>query len=497
MFLKEDLKKVPIIGAFGSLALKLQRESASQNFVIGCFILSALLFFIIFFFNRRTQESLYFGIFSFAYGMHLMFFTADYFNYLFPGISYVVSYKIGYLFTFISIAGFWGFLQKTYPKDVNRPLFYFIIGLHVLMVLFTLFAPLFYVSATAPIYFMGIAPVLVLYTLYVFGKTLYFKRIGKKYNLLAMLSIVLVSAMLIIKYLTDIDIPYLIPPVIYLLFLFSQILIIINKFSAELKYIFEQAESPNRPKNEFIATMSHELRTPLNAIMGMANMLKSSVDDPTSQTKVDTIVQNTEKLTSIINDILNLSDLQSGNITLKFNEFNVRKNIEQALELVNHFRKGKDIKVNIKMDSKVPDVLVGDELRINQLMIHMLSNAFKFTEKGLITIDVKMGRSLKENQIELLFEISDTGIGIPKNKLSYLFSSFNQLDSSHTRKSGGISLGLALSNKLVRLMGGKITAETVVNQGTTFSFNLFLNAEIIQSEAVKKLFIRKMELDRV
>jgi len=488
-------KSAPLIGPLGYLSLQVQRDSASQNFVIGCFILSAILFLIIYFFNQRTQESLYFGIFSLAYGFHLLFFTADYFHTLFPGFNYVLSYKLGYMFTFLAVSGFWGFLFKTYPKDVNRLIYWVIIVFHLVMVVFAAVAPLYYLSATAPVYFYGILPVLVLYVLYVFGKTLYFQRDGKKYNILAMVTITLVSSMLFSQNVLKWELHYLVAPLIYTSFLFSQILIIINKFSAELKYIFEQAESANRSKNEFIATMSHELRTPLNGIMGMANMLKNAISETPELNKVETIIQNTEKLTSIINDILNMSDLETGSITLKPVEFKLKSTVEQAVELVNHFRKGKDLKFEMHFDPKLPDSMIGDELRIKQILIHIVSNAFKFSDKGLVELSVKNGSKSRDNTQELIFSVKDTGKGISKDKLKKLFNSFNQGDASHTRKAGGIGLGLALSRKLITLMGGKIEVESVEDKGSTFTFNLILAKERIISEEVKNLYLRKMELD--
>jgi CheY-like chemotaxis protein len=169
--------------------------------------------------------------------------------------------------------------------------------------------------------------------------------------------------------------------------------------------------------------------------------------------------------------------------------------VEQAVELVNHFRKGKDLKFEMHFDPKLPDSLIGDELRIKQILIHIVSNAFKFSDKGLVELTVKSGGKSRDNTQELIFSVKDTGKGISKEKLKKLFNSFNQGDASHTRKAGGIGLGLALSKKLITLMGGKIEVESVEDKGSTFTFNLILAKERIISEEVKNLYLRKMELD--
>ncbi len=227
------------------------------------------------------------------------------------------------------------------------------------------------------------------------------------------------------------------------------------------------AEAATQAKSEFLANMSHEIRTPMNAIIGMAAVLE---DTPLLQQQRDfvaTIRTSGNALLTIINDILDFSKIEAGRLELESLSFDLRGCTESALELaaVRAAEKGLDLAVRFSPD--LPVAVMGDPTRLRQILLNLLSNAVKFTEQGEVTLEVQPGV-----EDEICFAVRDTGIGIPVERMDRLFRSFSQLDASTTRRYGGTGLGLAISQRLCELMGGRIWAESVVGEGSTFHFSI-------------------------
>ncbi len=223
-----------------------------------------------------------------------------------------------------------------------------------------------------------------------------------------------------------------------------------------------------KTKELFLANISHEIRTPINGIAGMADLLSQnpSADDQTLYLKA--IKTAAENLKVIINDILDLASIESGK--LKFEKINFHLD-ETIRSLVDTFRlqsQEKGILLEYKMDSKIPGVFIGDPVRLNQILINLISNALKFTHQGSIKISISIDQ-IKDKDYYLKFEIKDTGIGIPKSKLKTIFESFSQADASVTRKYGGTGLGLTIVRQLVQLQHGTIKVSSEENEGSTFT----------------------------
>ncbi len=233
----------------------------------------------------------------------------------------------------------------------------------------------------------------------------------------------------------------------------------------------EDVEAANKMKNEFTANITHELRTPINGIKGMAEGLMNTEMTPQQEETVGIILHCCSNMTQIINDILDFSKIEAGKIEIVNAEFSLKKfmNDQLAFHSVKINEKGLKLMVNISRN--VPDYVIGDELRLGQVLNNLFSNAIKFTAQGQIAIELTANK-LGGGETELFFLVMDSGIGISDEEKDKLFKSFSQVDGSITRRYGGTGLGLAITKQLVTLMGGTISMDSEKGKGSTFSFTV-------------------------
>lgn len=437
---------------------------AGAAFVCGLFFIS------LYFFNNVDSSSFYYGIFCLLSAIYITirgeYLLVDFF----PNMPWEFVTRLEHFTFFTATFFFLFFVRCLFLKEFNLHIFKISLAISGFFSLLSILAPVYIYTMLTPI-FLSFLAVMMLYVFYVFAIAIKKDRLGAVFALISVSLLFMAVGYITLYHFS------LIPamPALYFIGLFgsfiSMTLLISYRFADSLTQARRRAELASEAKSQFLSNMSHEIRTPLNSVIALSDLLLKSKSEEESKEFLFSIKKSGETLLSIVNDILDYSKIESNELTIRNERVNLRSVIRDIYNINKPICEEKSLYLKLLLDENIPEFILSDATRLQQILNNLIGNAIKFTRKGGIEIKVETNTDnrLKGN---LKFSISDTGSGIPEDKLDLLFQRFSQVENREAKKLRGTGLGLAISKLLSDAMGGQIDVESEWGKGSTFWFTI-------------------------
>lgn len=433
----------------------------------GSLLMGGLFFLGLYLFGRHDKAILFFSLFCITYSYRIIGFGYYVLHHLIA-IPWWLAIRLEYITLFLSTFLFGKFIQQLYPEETNFKIWRVIdsicLGFTAITILFpaSVFSHLIVPFFITLLFYLGV-------TLYIYLRAYQNKRPGSKYTLLVTGVVFSVFVFNILVYFNVLS-PWAAGSFWgYILFFFSQSLILSFRFADSLKKARDLAETASQAKSDFLSTISHEIRTPLNAVVGISHLLLQEFPRQDQKENLMSLKFSAEHLTSLINDILDYNKLESGSVEFEEMEVNLKELTGRIYKSYLPKAVEKGLSLSISFDEQIGASLIMDSTRMSQILNNLLDNAIKFTAKGEVSIKITLVNSNEKSQM-VRFEITDTGIGIPADKMDMIFQRFTQASSSTTREFGGSGLGLSIIKRLLELQGVSIQVKSKLGSGSTFYF---------------------------
>lgn len=440
-------------------------------FIAGALLISAVFSLIVFYFQKTDFAFLFFGLFALTYTYRVIGTDTYIFHEIFQNMSWQLGLRFEYLSLFLSVIFFTYFYKNLIARRAPEWIFHAIAGASALFCL-ALLLPSQNFTALIDYYLLFVALAFIA-TTYFYLKAIRWTHTMSWFTTIAVSSLILVMGLKMSAFF-GFGVNHLFLSFFgYFVFVVAQTIALSQRFGYNMRMHISQSETAMVSQRNFMNSVSHELRTPMNAIMGMTEFLSKTELKPDQMAKLETIRKNSEQLNNLLMDLLNFSAIDSGELKLESRKFALKEVVDRALEQAGVQELKSNISFKLDYDDNIPDELAGDPERLGQVIYHLVNNAIKFTQRGIVSFDLRM-ESVEGNRVKLHMKVSDTGIGIKPEELSKVILAFNQGDEGNTRKHGGTGLGLTIAANIIEMMDGEMWIDSEEGKGTTVRADFIL-----------------------